>query len=116
MPAGPAAYLSLSSDGKNVAVGYGGDSLNRGSARVYEFYPDSPCDNPSEKSLRISFTTDGNPEDTSWELKVDSEVKLKSGPLSGHKYTTFVEELCVPVESCVRFFVSDTKGDGVSSL
>ena len=117
IPAGPAASLSLSGDGKAIAVGLPFDSLNLngGSTRVYNFYSASPCDDPSEKSLRISFTTDGRPEESTWELRVDSKLKRRSGSLSGHAYTTFVEEMCVPVESCVRFLVYDTQGDGVSS-
>jgi hypothetical protein len=117
VPGGPAAYVSLSSDGKAVAVRLPFDPLNKGSTRVYSFYPSSPCENPSEIPLRISFTTDGRPEETSWELQVvDSEVKRRSGSLSGYMYTTFVEEMCVPTTSCVKFIVYDTQGDGVSSL
>lgn len=115
VPSGPAASLSLSGDGKALAVGLPFDSSNGGLTRVYNFYSESPCDDASEIPLRISFTTDGNPQETSWELQVDSEVKLISGSLSGHKYTTFVEEICVPAEACVRFSVFDTEGDGVSS-
>jgi len=114
VPAGPAASLSLSSDGKAVAVGLPYDSSNGGSTRVYNFYPEFPCDDPSEQRLRISFTTDGNPQETSWELRVDSKVKLRSGPLSGHKYTTFVEEICVPADACVRLRVFDIEGDGLN--
>jgi hypothetical protein len=114
VPAGPAASLSLSSDGRSVAVGLPFDSSYGGSTRMYSFYSKSPCVDPSELLLRISLTTDGNPHETSWELRVDSEVKLRSGPLSGEKYITFVEEICVPAEACVRFRVFDTEGDGVS--
>ena len=115
IPAGPASSLSLSSDGKAIAVGLPFDSSNGGSTRVYNFYSASPCDDPSEKSLRISFTTDGKPDETTWELRVDSDLKRRSGSLSGHAYTTFVEEMCVPIESCVRFLVCGTQGDGVSN-
>ncbi len=115
IPAGPAASLSLSGDGKAIAVGLPFDSSNGGSTRVYNFYSASLCDDASEKSLRISFTTDGKPEETTWELRVDSELKRSSGSLSGHTYTTFVEEMCVPVESCVRFLVCGTQGDWVSN-
>jgi|SaaInl74LU_5_DNA_1037368.scaffolds.fasta_scaffold13922_2 hypothetical protein len=114
VPSGPAASLSLSSDGKAVAVGLPFDSSNGGLTRVYNFYSESPCDDTSKIPVRISFTTDGNPQETSWELEVDSEVTLRSGSLSGHKYTTFVEEICVPAEACVSFSVNDTAGDGVS--
>ena len=113
VPAGPEAFLSLSGDGISVAVGLPLDSSNGGSTSVYSFYPESPCEDTS-MLVRISFTTDENPHETSWELSVDSEVKLRSGSLSGHKYTTFVEEICVPNNSCVRFSVNDTEGDGVS--
>ena len=82
---------------------------------MYNFYSESPCDDTSKIPVRISFTTDGNPQESSWELQVDSEITLISGSLSGHKYTTFVEEICVPAEACVSFSVFDTKGDGVSS-
>ena len=118
IPAGPAAFLSLSSDGKAIAVGLPFDSSYGGSTRVYNFYSASPCDDASEKSLRISFTTDDKPDETTWELRVDSAnsaVKWINDSLSGHAYTTFVQEMCVPIESCVRFLVCDTQGDGVSS-
>eukprot|EP00985_Skeletonema_marinoi_P001706 scaffold686_cov245-Skeletonema_marinoi.AAC.17 len=114
VPSGPAASLSLSSDGRSVAVGLPYDSSYGGSTRVYNFYPKSPCVDPSELLLRISLTTDGNPQETSWELRVDSKVKLRSGSLSGHTYTTFVEEICVPDDACVRFRVFDTEGDGLN--
>eukprot|EP00984_Skeletonema_dohrnii_P019382 scaffold9237_cov72-Skeletonema_dohrnii-CCMP3373.AAC.2 len=116
LPAGPAASLSLSSDGKAVAVGLPFDSSNGGSTEVYNFYPIFPCDDTSKIPVRISFTTDGSPQETSWELQVDSEVKLSSGSLAGHMYTTFVEEMCVPAEACVRLNVYDTKGDGHGKL
>jgi len=116
VPAGPAASFSLSSDGKAVAVGLPFDfsNGNGGSTRVYNFYPESPCGNLSEVPVRISFTTDESPEETTWELQVDSEVQLRSGSLSGYKYTTFVEQICVPASSCVRFLVNDTQGDGLN--
>eukprot|EP00985_Skeletonema_marinoi_P026609 scaffold20727_cov160-Skeletonema_marinoi.AAC.3 len=113
VPSGPAASLSLSGDGKAVAVGLPFDSSNGGLTKVYNFYSESPCDDASEIPLRISFTTDGSPQETSWELRVDSEITLISGSLSGHKYTTFVEEICVPAEACVSFSVFDTEGDGL---
>jgi hypothetical protein len=115
VPGGPAASISLSSDGRAVAVGSPFDSSNKGSTRVYSFNPSDPCEDPSQIPLRISFTTDGRPEETSWELWVDSEVKRSSGSLSGYMDTTFVEEMCVPATSCVKFIVHDTQGDGVSS-
>ena len=115
VPAGPAASLSLSGDGIALAVGLPFDTSNGGSTIVYNFYSESPCDDASEIPLRISLTTDGSPQETSWELQVDSEITLISGSLSGHKYTTFVEEICVPAEACVSFSVFDTEGDGVSS-
>eukprot|EP00985_Skeletonema_marinoi_P026612 scaffold20727_cov160-Skeletonema_marinoi.AAC.6 len=113
VPAGPAASLSLSGDGIALAVGLPFDTSNGGSTRVYNFYSESPCDDTSKIPVRISFTTDGNPQETSWELRVDSEVKLSSGSLSGYKYTTFVEEICVKAEACVRFLAVDTAGDGL---
>jgi hypothetical protein len=115
VPGGTAAYVSLSSDGRAVAVGLPFDASNGGSTTVYSFYPSSPCEDPSEMPLRISFTTDGRPEETKWELQVDSEVKRSSGSLSGYMHTTFVEEMCIPETSCVKFTVYDTQGDGVSS-
>ena len=113
--AGPAASVSLSSDGKAVAVGLPFDAWKGGSTRVYSYHPPSPCDDPSEVPLHISFTTDANPEETSWELQVDSQTRWISGSLTGHKHTTYVEDMCVPATSCVKFFVNDTQGDGVSS-
>ncbi len=76
--AGPAAAVSLSSDGKAVAVGLPIDAWNGGVTRVYSFRPPSPCDDPSEVPLHISFTTDASPEETSWELQVDSQTRCGS--------------------------------------
>eukprot|EP00984_Skeletonema_dohrnii_P021179 scaffold10510_cov84-Skeletonema_dohrnii-CCMP3373.AAC.13 len=112
VPAGPAASVSLSGDGKAVAVGLPFDALKGGSTRVYSFHPSSPCDDPSEIPLRISFTTDASPEETSWELRVDSQIKWSNGPLS--VYTTYVEEMCISATSCAKFIVYDSKGDGLS--
>jgi hypothetical protein len=115
VPGGPVASVSLSSDGKAVAVGLPFVAWKGGSTRVYSFHQPSPCNDPSEVPLRISFTTDASPEETSWELQVDSQVKRSSGSLSGYMDTTFVEEMCVPATSCVKFIVYDSQGDGVSS-
>jgi hypothetical protein len=112
---GPFASLSLSSDGTAVAVGLPFDAWKGGSTRVYSFHPSSSCEDPSEIPLRISFTTDGRPDESRWELRVDSEVKRRSGSISGYMETTFVEAMCVPATSCVKFIVYDSKGDGVSS-
>lgn len=114
VPGGTVNSVSLSSDGRAVAVGSPYDMWRGGSTRVYNFRPSSPCDDPSEIPLHLSFTTDNNPEETSWELRVDSQVKRVSGSFSGHKYTTYVEEICVPATSCMRFIVYDSRGDGVS--
>jgi len=117
VPGGTATSLSLSSEGRAVAVGLPFGSSNKGSTRVYSFHPSSPCEDPYKMPLRISFTTDGRPEETSWKLQVDSQVRLNSGSgsLAGYMYTTFVEEMCIPETSCVKFIVYDTQGDGVSS-
>jgi hypothetical protein len=115
VPGGPVGSVSLSSNGKAVAVGLPFSQWSGGSTRVYSFHPSSPCKNASQIPLRISFTTDANPDETSWELRVDSEVKRSSGSLSGYMYTSFVEEMCIPADSCVKFIVYDAQGDGVSS-
>ena len=111
VPGGPLSSVSLSSNGKAVAVGSPYDAWKGGSTKVYNFHPSSPCDDPSEIPLHISFTTDINPEETSWELRVDSQVKRRSDSFSGFKYTTFVEEICVPAASCIKFIVYDVRGD-----
>jgi len=115
VPGGPLSSVSLSSNGKAVAVGSPFDAWKGGSMKVYNYHPSSPCDDPSEIPLHISFTTDINPDETSWELLVDSQVKRRSDSFSGFKYTTFVEDICVPAASCVKFIVYDVRGNGVSS-
>jgi len=110
VPGGSANSVSLSSDGKVVAVGLPYNAWKGGSTRVYNFLPSSPCDDPTEIPLRISFTTDDNPEETRWELRVDAQVKQRSGSFSGYKDTTFVEEICVPATSCVTFIVYNRNG------
>lgn len=115
IPGGTATFVCLSSDGRSVAVGLPYDSSSGGSTRVYKnFYHKSECDD-ADQLLRVSFTTDGNPEELSWELWINSELKLQNSSLLDHNYTTFVEEICVSKKACVEFNVRDSKGNGVSS-
>eukprot|EP00984_Skeletonema_dohrnii_P021172 scaffold10510_cov84-Skeletonema_dohrnii-CCMP3373.AAC.6 len=57
---------------RGISFGLPLHALKGGSTRVYSFHTSSTCDDPSEVPLRISFTTDASPEETSWELRVDS--------------------------------------------
>lgn len=116
LPGGPVPSISLSGEGNAIAVGLPFDAWKGGRTGVYKYQTSaSVCASPSEVPLRISLTTDARPEETSWELRVDSEVKRSSGSLAGNMYTTFVEEMCIPANSCVKFIVYDSRGNGLNT-
>jgi hypothetical protein len=116
LPSDSVPAISLSGEGNAIAVGLPFDAWKGGKTGVYKYQTSaSVCASPSEVPLRISLTTDVRPEETSWELRVDSEVKRSSGSLAGNMYTTFVEEMCIPANSCVKFTVNDSRGNGLNT-
>jgi hypothetical protein len=105
--------VALSDDGKAVAVGlpFSATSGNIGLTTVYKYLPPPKCDENSEL-LRLSITTDRNPQETYWELNL-STGEMISSPSYDDQFATFVEEACVPIDGWATFIVYDISGDGM---
>lgn len=79
---------------------------------MYKFQPSSECD-VNFQLLRISFTTDGNPSESRWTLHIDSNITVESQSYDDFPFTTFVEEICVSKDSCIKFRAFDSTGNGL---
>ena len=102
--------ISLSRDGNALAVGNPYSGNNGRVTTVYKVR--SRCTGDS-KLLRISFTTDYSPWENRWTLQIGNET-IESQPFDElQELTTFVEEICVPAEVCIKFRVFDSGGDGI---
>lgn len=112
LPAGEMSALSLSSDGSAMAVGLPFSGKKGGSTTVYKSKLSSKCEEGSQL-LHLSFTTDGKPDESRWALEIDHEEVTQSQPFNGLPFTTFVEEICVPLDSCIKFRVFDSVSDGM---
>lgn len=77
LPAGETSAVSLSRDGKSLAVGLPYRGKQGGVTNVYKFRPLSKCGEKFQL-LRLSLTTDGNPGETRWDLEVGSNEKIQS--------------------------------------
>ena len=109
IPSVEQSTISLSRDGNALAVGH--PSSGGGVTTVYKVRPPGCTDN--KKLLRISFTTDYSPWQNRWTLQIGNET-IESQPFDElQELTTFVEEICVPNDVCVKFRVFDTNGDGI---
>ena len=102
--------ISLSRDGNALAVGIPSSGNNGGVTTVYKVRPPS-CTGDS-KLLRISFTTDDKPEENRWTLQIGNET-IESQLYDEFTLTTFVKEICVPNDECVKFRAYDTTGNGM---
>jgi hypothetical protein len=114
LPGGTTSAVALSNDGKAVAVGlpFSRTSGNiGGSTIVYKYLPPPKCDENSQL-LRLSITTDRNPQETYWELNLSTGEKISS-PSYDDQFATFVEEACVPIDGWATFIVYDISGDGM---
>jgi hypothetical protein len=104
--------ISLSRDGNALAVGHPyplySENIFGGVMTVYKVRPPGCTDN--KKLLRISFSTDSYPEANRWTLQIGNET-IES-QLYDEQFMTFVEEICVPNDVCVKFRVFDSAGDG----
>jgi hypothetical protein len=102
--------ISLSRDGNAMAVGRPFSGNNGGVTTVYKTR--QGCTG-NAKLVRISFTTDNFPAENRWSLHIGNET-IESQPFDGlQQRMTFVEEICVPADVCVKFRVFDTAGDGM---
>jgi hypothetical protein len=108
LPSGDASAISLSRDGNAMAVGI--PSSRGGVTTVYKVRPQGCTGN--KKLLHISFTTDNRPEQNRWALHIGNET-IESQPYDGLPLMTFVKEICVPNNVCVKFRVFDSGGDGI---
>ena len=83
-----------------------------GVTTVYKVRP--PGCTGNKKLLRISFTTDNYyPEQNRWTLQIGNDT-IQSQPFNGLPLMTFVEEICVPADVCVKFSVFEYGyGDGI---
>ena len=103
--------ISLSPDGNALAVGAYNDTSFFTYTTVYKVRP--PGCMVNEILLRISFTTDNNPEQNRWTVQYGNET-FKSQPYdTSQRFMTFIEEICVPADVCIQFSVFDTEGDGI---
>jgi hypothetical protein len=114
LPGGTTSAVALSNDGKALAVGlpFSAASGNiGGSTTVYKYLPPPKCDENSQL-LRLSITTDRNPQETYWELNLSTGEKISSLSYDD-QFATFVEEACVPIDGWATFIVYDIAGDGI---
>ena len=116
IPSGEGTTISLSRDGNALAVGNLYSENNGGVTTVYKVCPPGCTDN--KKLLRISFTTDISPRENRWTLQTGNETIQSQLYDELQKFMTFVKEMCVPADVCVkfRFRVFDTAGDGMLVL
>jgi hypothetical protein len=97
--------ISLSRDGNAMAVGRPLSGGGGGVTTVFKVRP--PGCTGNKKLLRISFTTDDYPEENRWTLHIGNET-IESQPYDGLLLMTFVKEICVPADVCVKFRVFDS--------
>ena len=113
LPAGETSAVSLSRDGQALGVGLPFNGKNGGTTIVYKFRPPE-CDG-SSKLLRFSITTDEKPHESRWTIQVGPSITTQGSPNHDAPFTTYVEELCVPSNACIRVRVFDSAGDGMDS-
>jgi serine protease len=71
--------------------------------------PPSPCDG---KLVEVTIVTDNYPSETAWTIKsTDGVTQASSSPYTSTG-TTYVDEVCVPSNSCT-FEITDSYGDGI---
>jgi hypothetical protein len=111
IPSVESSAISLSREGNALAVGHLSSGNNGGVTTVYKVRPKSCTGNT--KLLRISFTTHKFPEENRWTLQIGNETIVSQPFGFFQELTTFVEEICVPAEVCIKFRVFDSGGDGI---
>ena len=82
-----------------------------GVTTVYKVRP--PGCTGNMKLVRISFTTDYKPDQNRWSLQIGNET-IESQPFDKFQQRmTFVKEICVPADVCIKFRVFDLLADGI---
>jgi hypothetical protein len=102
--------ISLSRDGNAMAVRNPYSGNNGGVTTVYKVRP--PGCTGNTKLVRISFTFDNLSYENRWTLQIGNET-IESPDYYGLPLTTFVDEICVPADVCVKFRVFDSGGDRI---
>ena len=113
LPSGKSSAISLSRDGNALAVGHPSSGNNGGITTVFKVRP--PGCPGNKKLLRISFTTDSEPWQNRWTLHIGNETIQSQLYDELQQFMTFVEEICVPADVCVKFRVFDTAGNGLQA-
>jgi hypothetical protein len=67
--------------------------------------------------IYLSIGLDANPDDISYEVECNNEVVLQ-GPWGEPKgsFALIEEETCMPLSSCCKFTVTDSRGDGLTAV
>lgn len=75
------------------------------------------CDTAKNVVIKITVKTDSFPKDVGWMLAANDNSKMYAIKPPG-SYTlpefTYIDSFCVPKNQCLRLFLTDTKGDGIS--
>ncbi|KAL3930656.1 MAG: hypothetical protein SGBAC_011669 [Bacillariaceae sp.] len=65
--------------------------------------------------IYLAIGLDANPQEVTYQVECNDEVVLQ-GPWGEHEpFDTLEEETCMPMNSCCRFTVTDTGGDGLTA-
>lgn len=71
--------------------------------------------NPDGEQVTINLTTDNFPQETTWELRDESnQIIASAGPFSDQQ-TLYSSTICLSPEKCYRFIIYDAFGDGMSA-
>jgi hypothetical protein len=87
----------------------------------YCFGPDcnqAPLEDSDEcAKIYLSIGLDANPDDISYQVECNDEVVLQ-GPWGEPKgsFDMIEEETCMPLSSCCKFTVTDSRGDGLTAV
>ena len=81
--------------------------------------PNPPAPTPSscpssELDVQISVTTDNYPEEISWVLEDASGNEVSKSESFGSDYTTYQRDLCLDSNTCYKFTMKDSYGDGIT--
>ncbi len=68
----------------------------------------------NEALVTIEILTDDYPQETSWEVTLQDGTIIDEDNLTGYPTgTIYTAEVCVPVETCVAFIITDSANDGI---
>ncbi|MCZ4410483.1 zinc-dependent metalloprotease [Cryomorphaceae bacterium 1068] len=111
------SYCHLLSTGVNFNLGFGPQP----STRMANYIDSRSClgttcvtSPPTEcedESLVLTINTDDYPDETTWQITDGGTIVASGGPYASD-FTTFTENICVPV-GCYDFEILDSFGDGI---